>query len=260
MDDTKFWERGLCSQVGEQKRVDESKKHFTGRVNGTQWGEKVRTCFLNSFGSHERNLSLHGQSQSYIGQEVGNGIKSPHPRSSLPQRASENISFPLILPSSELACHSSPSFLPWEAFWKGNLYCWPYSLTSHILSNPLQSVIYLQSWWSLLVSHFQKSSDFSTQPYPTPPFGYILPLKLATFGFWANGCSQISFLHKDSLFLTCIFSSTCARFTQEPSLNPFFIFTLLAPLNSAQVSIFHFYQDMGHLDGPSMLPTPNHCH
>ena len=57
----------------------------------------------------------------------------------------ENSSFPLILPSSELAFCSSPSFLPWEAFWKGNLYCWPYSLTSHILSNPPQSVIYLQS-------------------------------------------------------------------------------------------------------------------
>ena len=114
-----------------------------------------------------------------------------------------------------------------------------FSLTPNNLSST-----YSLSWWPLLVSHFQKSRDFFTQPHPTPPFGCILPLKLATFGFWANGCSQISFLHKDSLFLICIFSSTCARFTQEPSLNPFFIFTLLTPLNSAQVSIFHFYQDI----------------
>jgi len=253
-------ERSVLSGWGAEKSRW-IQKHCTGRANGTQWNEKVRTCFLNSFGSREKNLSLHGQFQSYIGQEVGNGIKSPHPRSSLPQRASRIHpflwSYHLLNWHSIQVPHSFLEKLSGRGIYIAGLTLSPatFSLTHHNLSST-----YSLSWWSLLVSHFQKSSDFFTQPHPTLPFGCILLWKLATFGFWANGCSRISFLHKDALFLICIFSSTCARFTQDPSLNPFFIFTLLAPLNSAWVSVFHFHQDISHLDGPSMPPTPNHCH
>lgn len=149
-DDTKFRE-SQCSQVGEQKRVDESKKHRTGRVNRTQWNEKVRTCFLNSFGSHERNLSLHGQSQSCIGQEVGNGIKSARPRSSLPRepRRIHPFLWSYHLPNwhSIQVPYSFLEELSGRGICIAGLTLSPatFSLTCHNLSST-----YSLSWWSLL--------------------------------------------------------------------------------------------------------------
>lgn len=111
--------------------------------------------------------------------------------------------------------------------------CRPHFLTTHTLSNPLQSVIYPRS---LLIV----SSDLSLSEILCL-FPSLLPLKLMvifnsflkldTPGFWASGCSWFSFHYSDALSLTCIFSFTYVRFIQDSSLGPCFIFTLLAPLN-----------------------------
>lgn len=115
-----------------------------------------------------------------------------------------------------------------------------FSLTCHNLSST-----YSLSWWSLLASTSKIQWLFHPAS-PTPPFGCILLLKLATLGFWANGCPRSHSSTKTLFFSFYFLSSTCARFTQDPSLNPFFIFTRHL-LNSAQVLILHFHQDISHL-------------
>lgn len=127
--------REACSQVEEQKKEDEPKRHWTGNINGTWWNEKGGIYFLIRCGSNDRNLSLHRQFQSSVEEEVGNDIKSPHAHSSLPH-SSWILGAPSFFWSSHLLNYPRilfPSSLPWETFWKGNLHCCPHFLVTDTL-------------------------------------------------------------------------------------------------------------------------------
>lgn len=137
------------------------------------------------------------------------------------------------------------------------MYCWPCSLTSHILSNLPQSVIYLQSLLMIPIgSHFQNPVTFSPSLLHSTLW---LHLCLSHFGLLANGCSQISFLHKDCFFFSFAFSlfHLCQIHPGSILLNPFFHFhsrtSQLCP--GFNTSFPPRYRS--HLDGPSMPLLPS---
>lgn len=92
----------------------------------------MRRCFLIRYSSNDRNFSLHKQSQSHAGEEVGNGTQPLRCLLSWILRAHSFFWSSYLL---NYHCIWFPLFLPGEAFWMGILHWCPYCLTAHILSN-----------------------------------------------------------------------------------------------------------------------------